>query len=107
MQNTLEHQTYSMPNICVEEFAIKLIGYRKATLVCVWRDKNLCGTNLCVQRLTRIIRINKTRAEICRFTVLLPTRVCQHREVYDSILLRITERVQGPFSSPQSDWGRG
>ena len=50
----------------------------------VWRDKNLCGTNLCDQRLTRIIRINKTRAEKCRFTVYaacnrwLPRRHCKH-----------------------------
>jgi hypothetical protein len=36
----------------------------------VWRDKNLCETNLCDRRLTRIIRINKTRAEKCTFTVL-------------------------------------
>ena len=33
----------------------------------VWRDKNLCGTNLCNQRFTHIIRINKTRTEKCRF----------------------------------------
>ena len=37
----------------------------------VWRDKNLCGTNLCDRRLTHIIHINKTRAEKCRFTVVL------------------------------------
>ena len=36
----------------------------------VWHDKKLCGTNLCDQRLTRIIRINKTHTEKCRFTVL-------------------------------------
>ena len=36
----------------------------------VWRDKNFCSTNLCDRRLTRIIRINKTRAEKCCFTVL-------------------------------------
>ena len=35
----------------------------------VWCDKNLCGTNLCDRRSTRTIRINKTRAEKCRFTV--------------------------------------
>ena len=35
----------------------------------VWHDKNLCGTNLCNWRLTRIIRINKTRAEKYRFMV--------------------------------------
>ena len=42
----------------------------------LWHDKNLCGTNLCNQCLTRIIRINKTRAEKCHFTVdilVLPT----------------------------------
>ena len=37
----------------------------------VWCDKNLCGTNLCDQRLTHIIHINKTRAEKCRFMVLV------------------------------------
>ena len=37
----------------------------------VWRDKNLCATNLCDQCLTRIIHINKTRASKCRFTVPL------------------------------------
>ena len=36
----------------------------------VWRDKNLCGTNLCDRHLTHIIRINKTHAEKCRFTVI-------------------------------------
>ena len=35
----------------------------------VWRDKYLCGTNLCDLCLTRIIRINKSHAEICRFRV--------------------------------------
>ena len=30
----------------------------------------MCGTNLCDQRLTRIIRINKTRTEKCHFTVI-------------------------------------
>ena len=35
----------------------------------VWCDKDLCGTNVCNQRLTRIIRINKTCTEKCRFTV--------------------------------------
>ena len=34
-----------------------------------WHDNNLCGTNLCNRCLTRIIRINKSHAEICRFTV--------------------------------------
>ena len=36
----------------------------------VWRDKNLCSTNLCDQLLTRIIHINKIRAEKCRSTVV-------------------------------------
>ncbi len=36
----------------------------------VWRNKNLCETTLCDHRLTRIIRINKTRAEKCTITVL-------------------------------------
>ena len=36
----------------------------------VWRNKNLCSTNLCDWRLTRIIRINKTRADKCHFTVV-------------------------------------
>ena len=29
----------------------------------VWRDENLCEINLCERGLTRIIRINKTRAK--------------------------------------------
>ena len=42
-----------------------------STLHCnVWRDKYLCGTNLCDRRLTRIIRINKKRTEKCCFTVV-------------------------------------
>ena len=36
----------------------------------VWLDKNLCGTNLCDQRLTRIICIYKSHAEICHFRVI-------------------------------------
>ena len=36
----------------------------------VWRNKKLCGTNLCDLRLTHIIHINKSYAEICRFRVL-------------------------------------
>ena len=36
----------------------------------IWHDKNLCGTNLCDRRLTRI---NKSHAEICRFTVTTHT----------------------------------
>ena len=35
----------------------------------VWCDKNLCGINLCDRCLTRIIHINKTRAEKCHITV--------------------------------------
>ena len=35
----------------------------------VWCDKNLCGTNLCDLCLTHINRINKSHAEICRFTI--------------------------------------
>ena len=35
----------------------------------VWCDKNLCGTNLCDLRLTRINHINKSHAETCRFMV--------------------------------------
>ena len=30
----------------------------------VWRDKNLCSTNLCDRHLTRIIRVTKTRASL-------------------------------------------
>ena len=47
----------------------------------VQRDKNLCGTNLCDWHLTRIIRMNKTRAEKCRFTVIwgrIHTGVCPY-----------------------------
>ena len=36
----------------------------------VWRDKNLCSTNLCDRCLTRIFCINKTCTEKCRFTVI-------------------------------------
>ena len=36
----------------------------------VWHDKNLCGTNFCDWHFTRIIRINKTRAEKCHFMVI-------------------------------------
>ena len=38
----------------------------------IWYDKNLCSTNLCDQRLTRIICINISHAEICCFTVPVP-----------------------------------
>ena len=37
----------------------------------IWHDENLCRTNLCDQRLTRIIRINKSHREICCFTVII------------------------------------
>ena len=33
--------------------------------------KNLCSTNLCDRRLTHIICINKSHAEICCFTVII------------------------------------
>ena len=36
----------------------------------VWHDRNLCSTNLCDLCLTRIISINKSHTEICRYTVL-------------------------------------
>ena len=39
-------------------------------IVTYTRDKYLCSTNLCDRHLTRIIRINTSREEICRFTVL-------------------------------------
>ena len=46
----------------------------------VWHGKNLCGTYLCDRHLTRIICINKTCAEKCRFTVfegvLIVTCIC-------------------------------
>ena len=34
-----------------------------------WHDKYLCGINLCDWRLIRTIRINKSHAEICHFTI--------------------------------------
>ena len=37
----------------------------------IWRDKNLCSTNLCDLRLTHMIHINKSHAEICRFKVYM------------------------------------
>ena len=37
----------------------------------LWRDNIYADTNLCNRRLTHIIRINKTRAEKCRF--MIPT----------------------------------
>ena len=42
-----------------------------ACITNIWCDNIYVDTNLCDCRLTRIIRINKTRAEKCRFTVLL------------------------------------
>ena len=52
--------------------------------------KNLCGTNLCDQRLTRIIRINKSHTEICRFTVYTCTcdkalMLANHTNILSSI----------------------
>ena len=42
----------------------------KCSMYCdVWRDKNLCGINLCDRHLTRILHINKTLTEKCTFTV--------------------------------------
>ena len=35
----------------------------------IWRHNIYEDTNLCDHRLTRIIRINKTRAEKCRFHI--------------------------------------
>ena len=40
-----------------------------ACIANIWRDNIYADTSLCDGRLTRIILINKTRAEKCRFTV--------------------------------------
>ena len=40
-----------------------------ACITNIWRNNIYANTNLCDRRLTRIIRINKTRAEKCRFMV--------------------------------------
>ena len=40
-------------------------------IIILCRDNIYADTNLCDCRLTRIIRINKTRAEKCRFTVFI------------------------------------
>ena len=50
------------------DLLINLCNFYLCVLVLyTWRDKNLCGTNLCDQRLTHIICINKSHPEICRF----------------------------------------
>ena len=41
-----------------------------ACITNIWRDNIYDDTNLCDRPLTRIMRINKTRAEKCRFTVV-------------------------------------
>ena len=46
-----------------------LINLCILTFINTWHDKNLCVTNLCNWRLTHIIRINKSRAVICHYTV--------------------------------------
>ena len=40
-----------------------------ACITNIWRDNIYADTNLCNRRLTHIIRINKTRAEKCCFTI--------------------------------------
>ena len=40
-----------------------------ACITNIWGNNIYANTNLCDRRLTRIIRINKTRAEKCRFMV--------------------------------------
>ena len=42
-----------------------------ALCIVTWGDKTLCGTILCDLRLIRIIRVNKSHAEICRFMVFM------------------------------------
>ena len=39
-----------------------------ACITNIWRNNINADTNLCDHRFTRIIRINKTHAEKCRFT---------------------------------------
>ena len=36
----------------------------------------ICGINLCDRRLTRIIHINRTHAEKCRFMVMVTQQHC-------------------------------
>ena len=59
----------------------------------VWRDKKLCGTNLCDQRSTRIIRINKCHAEICCFRVIVRPSVCPLRKVSGNYLTSRHKRL--------------
>ena len=40
----------------------------------VWCDKILCGTNLCNQRLTRIIRINKLTHKFVSLWYIINTK---------------------------------
>ena len=41
-----------------------------ACIINIWRDNIYADTNLCDRRLTRIIRINKTREEKFHFMVI-------------------------------------
>jgi hypothetical protein len=56
----------------LDKFMRFLYYVSKCSMYCdVWRNKNLCETNLCDRHLTHIIRINKTRTEKCTFMVSL------------------------------------
>ena len=85
--NKIHNNTY-MPNTVKVHFSVRekilRIGqngplekftrflFMRLNVACItniWRDNIYADTNLCDRRLTRIIRINKTRAEKCRFTV--------------------------------------
>ena len=63
-----------------------------ACITNIWRNNIYADTNLCDRRSTRIIRINKTRTEKCRFMVLMYTvivfllhTVCMYMYMYDTL----------------------
>ena len=55
----------------LDKFTFLFIHFSISCIITCNTIKGLCGINLCKQRLTRIIHVNKTCAEKCRFTVLL------------------------------------
>ena len=66
-------------------FLIYVILFTSSSALCIaiyGAIKKLCSTNLCDLCSTRIIRINISHAEICRFTVILYSG----KLLWDSIL---------------------
>ena len=65
----LRYNGKSAQGMCSRE--LLLVIYMRSSSLCIatYDAKNLCGTNLCNLCFTHIIRINKSHAEICRFTV--------------------------------------